>query len=73
MVPLGSGDYPTTHPFTHGEITGYKVFFAFDTGYRDISEGVAESQIARCLASREIGAHLGSFDSSLLPIGLYSP
>ena len=54
-------------------MTSYKVFFAVDTGFRDVPEGADESQMVRCLAFGEIGDHLGSYDLSLLPIRLCSP
>ena len=66
------GTIPQIHTFTIGDTTGYEVFLAVDIGYRDVPEVVNESQMVHCLAVREIGDHVGSFDLSLSPIGPYS-
>ncbi|MCJ1451781.1 hypothetical protein MMC28_002121 [Mycoblastus sanguinarius] len=50
-----------------------KLFFAGDTGYRDVPKDANETEMPFCPAFREIGGKFGPFDLCLLPIGLYSP
>lgn len=59
IVPTGS---PT-------EREGVKMFFAGDTGYRNVSEGDKEEEVPTCPAFREIGQRFGSFDFAMIPIG----
>jgi N-acyl-phosphatidylethanolamine-hydrolysing phospholipase D len=53
-------------------------FFAGDTGYRSVAEGVEpdsaeEKAVPVCPAFKEIGARYGPIDLGLIPIGAYSP
>ena len=54
-------------------LTSERVFFAGDTGYRHVPKEADESDMPACPVFKEIGESFGSFDLSLLPIGLYSP
>eukprot|EP00299_Pterocystis_sp_00344_P010918 c5000_g1_i1.p1 GENE.c5000_g1_i1~~c5000_g1_i1.p1 ORF type:complete len:391 (+),score=68.96 c5000_g1_i1:215-1387(+) len=52
-----------------------KVWFAGDTGYRDVPRGFKgdEKSLDVCPAFQEIGEVIGPFDLALIPIGAYSP
>ena len=53
--------------------TGYKVWFAGDTGYRHVADGQDEDTVPYCPAFKEIGEKFGGFDLGLIPIGAYNP
>ena len=59
------------------DLTGYRVYFAGDTGYRKVDSPTPskeeEASKPRCPAFKEIGEQLGPFSLALVPIGLYSP
>ena len=65
----GSSDVqkPTT------DFTGVKVYFAGDTGYRSVPEGMNEDEVPTCPAFLEIGERFGGFDFAMIPIGCVSP
>ena len=46
-----------------------KVWFAGDTGYRAVKDGMDEDTAPRCPAFEEIGVKFGGFDLALIPIG----
>lgn len=48
---------------------GVKLYFAGDTGYRDVPDGQNEDEVPTCPAFREIGERFGSFDFAMIPIG----
>ncbi|MCJ1455156.1 hypothetical protein MMC28_005510 [Mycoblastus sanguinarius] len=50
-----------------------RLFFAGDTGYRNVPENANETDMPCCPAFKEISESFGPFDLCLLPIGLYSP
>ncbi|KAF9029557.1 Metallo-hydrolase/oxidoreductase [Hymenopellis radicata] len=50
-----------------------KVFFAGDTGYRNVRDGEDEDAAPVCPAFKEIGSRFGHFDLALIPIGAYNP
>lgn len=50
-----------------------KVFFAGDTGYRNVRDGEDEDAAPVCPAFKEIGSRFGQFDLALIPIGAYNP
>jgi len=59
------------------ESAPFSLFFAGDTGYRDINTDdpspEEEAAAPRCPAFAQIGSVFGSFDLALLPIGLMMP
>ncbi|GAA5902137.1 hypothetical protein JCM6882_006710 [Rhodosporidiobolus microsporus] len=56
-------------------ITGAKVWFGGDTGYRSVPRGFTGDidSLPSCPAFKEIGSREGPFDFSMIPIGAYSP
>ena len=50
-----------------------RFYFSGDTGYRSVPKGASEEACPVCPVFAEIGAALGPFDLSFLPIGAYSP
>ncbi|KAI7857625.1 beta-lactamase superfamily domain-containing protein [Circinella umbellata] len=64
------------------KVSGGKVFFGGDTGYRSVPIGTSPNDqydedylddLPHCPAFKEIGNKIGPFDLSLIPIGAYSP
>ncbi|KZT54641.1 Metallo-hydrolase/oxidoreductase [Calocera cornea HHB12733] len=61
---------PSPHP---EEPAPVKVWFAGDTGYRAVPDGMDETQMPVCPVFKQIGDHFGGFDLALIPIGAYLP
>ncbi|KAJ6468101.1 Metallo-hydrolase/oxidoreductase [Mycena vitilis] len=59
----------------NAEKPGARVYFAGDTGYRSVPSSTDEGPdtLPVCPAFAEIGAHWGSFDFAMIPIGAYAP
>ena len=55
------------------DFTGVKVYFAGDTGYRSVPDGMNEDEVPTCPAFLEIGERFGGFDFAMIPIGCVSP
>lgn len=62
-VPL-----PSDSPM-QGAAEGVKIYFAGDTGYCAVRDGVNEDDLPVCPAFKEIGEHWGGFNFAMIPIG----
>jgi N-acyl-phosphatidylethanolamine-hydrolysing phospholipase D len=75
----GAGGAASSGAAQASSVTGeVRWYFSGDTGYRSLPEGAVEGSEAEaaapvCPAFADVGARLGPFDLSLLPIGAYSP
>ncbi|EJU02331.1 Metallo-hydrolase/oxidoreductase [Dacryopinax primogenitus] len=64
---------PSSQDAAHAAPAPVKIWFAGDTGYRAVPDGMDETKMPVCPVFKDIGARFGGFDLALIPIGAYLP